>query len=154
MHSPYQPLGNFHVQLGKGRIDRYVILPQQALIILRRYWATHRHPRFIFPAGKNAAERFRAVKTMSESGVQRTIRLIARDAKISIKVTTHTLRHCYATHLLERGLSLRHIQQQRGHESIKTTLVYTKLTEPAEQLAITVINEMIDQLPSKFDARD
>jgi integrase/recombinase XerD len=80
-----------HVRLGKGRKDRNVILPQKTLIILRRYWATHRHPRYIFPAGQSATERFRAVKTMSKSGVQRTIRLIARDAKIRTRVTTHTL---------------------------------------------------------------
>jgi len=143
-----------HVRLGKGRKDRYVILPAKTLKMLRRYWATHRHPRFLFPAGQNADERFRATKTMSKSGVQRTIRLIARDAKIRTRVTTHTLRHCYATHLLERGLSLRHIQHQLGHDSINTTLMYTQLTNPAEQLAVSVINDMIDQLPSKLDARD
>jgi len=142
-----------HVRLGKGGKDRYVILPQVTLTHLRRYWATHRHPRLVFPAGNTSEQRHSAVKQMSKSGVQRAIKAIALDAGIRTRVTPHTLRHCYATHLLERGLSLRHIQNQLGHESINTTLIYTKLTEPAEQLAVTVINEMIDQLPTKLDAK-
>ena len=142
-----------HVRLGKGGKDRYVILPQLTLLTLRRYWATHRHLKLIFPAGYTPEERHCAVKPMSKSGVQTAIKAIALDAGIRTRVTPHTLRHCYATHLLERGLSLRHIQHQLGHESINTTLIYTKLTDPAEQLAVTLINEMIDQLPSKLDAQ-
>ncbi len=90
---------------------------------------------------------------MSKSGVQRAIKTIALDAGIHTRVTPHTLRHCYATHLLERGLSLPHIQEQLGHAWIETTLVYTKLTDLAAQNANILINQMIDQLPSKLDAR-
>lgn len=142
-----------HVRLGKGRKDRYVILPDLTLVAMRRYWATHRNPRLIFPAGVNAQARFRADKPMSKSGVQRAIKTIAVDAGIRTRVSPHTLRHCYATHLLERGLSLPHIQEQLGHAWIETTLVYTKLTDLAAQNANALINQMIDQLPSNLDAR-
>lgn len=138
----------------KNKKDRYVILPTLALLALRRYRQTHRHPTLLFPAGSTTRERFRATKPMSKSGVQRTIKKIASDAGIRTNVTTHTLRHAYATHLLERGLSLRQIQHLLGHESIETTLIYTKLTEPAEQSAAALVNTMIDELPVILDAKD
>jgi site-specific recombinase XerD len=141
-----------HVRLGKGNKDRYVFLPQRTLLTLRRYWATHRHPQWLFPDGRTARERYRAVKPMSISGVQRSIKRIASDAGIRTRVTTHTLRHAYATHLLERGLSLQHIQQLLGHVSITTTLIYTKLTAPAQQQAGELVDAMIEDLPVTLDA--
>jgi len=143
-----------HIRLGKNKKDRYVTLPRLALLALRRYWKTHHHPTLLFPAGSTTRERFRATKHMSKSGVQRTIKKIASDARIRINVTTHTLRHAYATHLLERGLSLGQIQVLLGHESIETTLMYTKLTKPAEQNASVLINAMIDELSVTLDAKD
>lgn len=141
-----------HVRLGKGNKDRYVFLPQRTLSTLRRYWATHRHPSWLFPAGRCAQEKFRAVKPMSKAGIQRSIKLIAREAGIRTRISPHTLRHAYATHLLERGLSLQHIQKQLGHVSIQTTLIYTKLTEPAQQQAGELIEAMIQDLPVTLDA--
>ena len=91
---------------------------------------------------------------MSKSGVQRAIKCIARDAGIRTRISPHTLRHAYATHLLERGVSLQHIQEQLGHGSINTTLIYTKLTKPAQQNAAVLINTMIDQLPVTLDATE
>ncbi|MGQ7848805.1 tyrosine-type recombinase/integrase [Granulosicoccus sp. 3-233] len=141
-----------HVRLGKGNKDRYVFLPQRTLLSLRRYWATHRHPKWLFPDGRTAQEKYRATKTMSASGVQRSIKRVSFEAGIRTRVTTHTLRHAYATHLLERGLSLQHIQQLLGHASITTTLVYTKLTEPAQQQAGELVDAMIQDLPVTLDA--
>lgn len=143
-----------HVRLGKNKKDRYVTLPHLALLALRRYWQTHRHPSFLFPAGATTRERFRATEHMSKSGVQRTIKKIAHDAGIRTNVTTHTLRHAYATHLLERGLSLVQIKDLLGHESIETTLMYTKLTKLAENNASVLINAMVDDLSVTLDAKD
>jgi len=143
-----------HVRLGKNKKDRYVTLPHLALLALRRYWKTHRHPTFLFPAGATTRERFRATRHMSKSGVQRTIKLIAHDAGIRTNVKTHTLRHAYATHLLERGLSLVQIRDLLGHGSIETTLMYTKLTKPAEKNASLIINTMVDDLSVTLDAKD
>jgi len=69
-------------------------------------------------------------------------------------VTTHTLRHAYATHLLERGLSLVQIKDLLGHESIETTLMYTKLTKLTEKNASVLINAMVDDLAVTLDAKD
>lgn len=146
--------GRVHVRLGKGNKDRYVFLPQRTLSTLRQYWATHRHPTLLFPDGRSAQEKYRALKPMSSSGVQRSIKRIALDAGIRTRVSPHTLRHAYATHLLERGLSLQHIQKLLGHVSITTTLLYTKLTEPAQQQASELIDTMIQQLPVTLDARE
>jgi integrase/recombinase XerD len=143
-----------HIRLGKNKKDRYVTLPLLALLALRRYWQTHHHPTLLFPAGSTTRERFRATKYMSKSGVQRTIKKIASDAGIRTNVTPHTLRHAYATHLLERGLSLGQIQELLGHESIETTLMYTKLTKPAERNASVLINAMIDDLSVTLDTKD
>ena len=143
-----------HIRLGKNKKDRYVTLPLLALLAMRRYWQTHHHPTLLFPAGSTTRERFRATKHMSKSGVQRTIKKIASDAGIRTSVTPHTLRHAYATHLLERGLNLGQIQELLGHESIETTLMYTKLTKLAEKNASVLINAMIDELSVTLDATD
>lgn len=142
-----------HVRLGKNNKDRYVFLPRRTLGALREYWKSHRHPTLLFPAGYCAQERFRAEKPMTRSGVQRSIKRVALDAGIRTRVTPHTLRHAYATHLLERGLSLHHIQKLLGHVSITTTLKYTHLTACAEHNAGVTISALIDELPVTLDAR-
>ena len=90
---------------------------------------------------------------MTRSGVQRSIKRIAFDAGIRTRVTPHTLRHAYATHLLERGLSLHHIQTLLGHVSVTTTLKYTHLSACAEHNAGVTISALIDELPVTLDAR-
>ena len=118
-----------HTRPRENKKDRYVTLPLLALLALRHNRQTHHHPTLLLPAGSTTRERFRATKHMSKSGVQRTTKKIAADAGICTNVAPHTLRHAFATHLLERGLSLGQIQQLLGHESIETTLMYTKLTK-------------------------
>ncbi len=140
-----------HVHLGKGRKDRFVFLPDVTLDVLRRYWATHRHPQFIFPTGKTDALRHQATQVMDRGGLQKSFKVIVRSCGIHKRVTIHSLRHCYGAHLVESGLNLRAIQQEMGHECPKTTALYTQLTAVACQNTAQMINRLIARLRLKLD---
>jgi site-specific recombinase XerD len=135
-----------HIRLGKGKKDRFVTLPKQALMALRTYWTTHRHPSLLFPAGKNAEERRCATKIMDRGGLQKSFKAIRVDCGISKPATPHTLRHCYGAHLVEVGVNLRAIQHEMGHECPKTTALYTQLTEVTQQDTNKLINKMVNRL--------
>ncbi len=125
--------GFVHVHRGKGAKDRYVPLPSSTLCWLRCYWLTHRHPRLLFPAdGRNHTGMSKAKTPMSPTAVQGAMKKITGQIDFGKKVSIHTLRHSYATHLLEGGVSLRVIQQYLGHSSLQTTMVYLHLTETAQ----------------------
>lgn len=114
-----------HVRHGKGAKDRYVPLPVPALEMLRRYWRTHRHPEWLFPAPtKSGVPLSTATKPMSASGVQRAFKAALQESGIQKQASVHTLRHSYATHLLEAGVNLRVIQAYLGHSSPQTTAIY------------------------------
>jgi integrase/recombinase XerD len=136
-----------HVRKGKGAKDRYVPLPVPTLEMLRRYWCTHRHPEWLFPAPtKSGVPLSTATKPMSIDGVQRAFKAALQESGIQKKATVHTLRHSYATHLLEAGVNLRVIQSYLGHSSPKTTAIYTHLTRKAEDLAVEAINRVMEEL--------
>jgi len=132
-----------HVHRGKGAKDRYVPLPSSTLYLLRVYWITHRHPWFLFPAeGRDHKESATATTPMSPSSVQGAMKKITKQLDFGKKVSIHTLRHSYATHLLEAGVGLRAIQKYMGHSSLQTTMVYLHLTETAEANAREVIEKL------------
>jgi integrase/recombinase XerD len=135
-----------HIQHGKGAKDRYIPLPQRTLSLLREYWVRHRNPVWLFPTTKG-----RGIATASEpmdaSGVQRAFRAALQESGVHKAATVHTLRHSWATHLLEAGVSLRLIQVWLGHTSLATTAIYTHLTVKSETQATAVINELMDHLP-------
>lgn len=132
-----------HIHRGKGARDRYVPLPEHTLDWLRRHWLTHRHPRFLFPAEGRDHKQSSCSKTpIQTSTVQIAIRKITRQLNFKKKVSTHTLRHSYATHLLEAGVSLKVIQQYLGHSSLQTTLIYLHLTDTAETQAREAIERI------------
>ncbi|MGQ0605251.1 MAG: tyrosine-type recombinase/integrase [Anaerolineales bacterium] len=119
-----------HVRLGKGHRDRYVPLPARLLQELRSFWRSHRHPTWLFPSPQHAD---RAVsQPLCDSGLQRAFRAALQAAGLVKPATVHTLRHSYATHLLEAGVNLRIIQAYLGHASPTTTAIYTHLTRQAE----------------------
>jgi site-specific recombinase XerD len=133
-----------HVRQGKGARDRYVPLPKAMLEMLRTFWTVHRHPILLFPGRPSEREPYAAaVKPMSPSGVQRAMRAAVKACGIQKHATVHTLRHSYATHLLEAGVNLRLIQAYLGHSSPKTTARYTHVTRPAEMTASKAINRIV-----------
>ena len=130
-----------HICHGKGGKDRYVPLSPPILRMLRRHWLTHRNPLWLFPSP------FQVEKgPMSESGVQRAFRAAVRESGISKHATVHTLRHSYATHLLEAGLNLRIIQSYLGHASPATTAIYTHMTQTSNERTAQTINQVLAQL--------
>jgi site-specific recombinase XerD len=137
-----------HVHRGKGAKDRYVSLPQSTLKLLRRYWLTHRHPHLLFPAlGRNGNGAKQAQTPMAKSSVQGAFRRAKFDAAIRKKgVAIHTLRHCYATHLLEAGVNLRVIQRYMGHAQLETTMLYLHLTHKGHEDACQLINHVMEGL--------
>lgn len=136
-----------HVRHGKGAKDRYVPLPQRTLEMLREYWKTHRNPELLFPAeGRNHIELSKSTEPMSKSSVQGAFRRALKKSGINKRASVHTLRHSWATALLEAGVNLRLIQEWLGHNSPTTTSVYTHLTARAEQLGAEVINRVMTDL--------
>lgn len=105
------------VQQGKGKKDRYADLSPTLLAALRAYWTSYRPTRRLFP-GESPD------RSLHETAVQRACGDARRLAGLAKSVSPHTLRHCYATHLLEAGKDLRTIQLRLGHQALATTAVY------------------------------
>ena len=146
--------GRLHVRNGKGGKDRCVPIAPEMLADLRRFWRRHRHPAWLFPGmqcdwkahKEPLIQRARKAKSpMSESGVQNAFRLALAASGLRKKATPHTLRHSYATHLLEEGVSIRLISQYLGHSSLDTTLIYTHLTAVSEGKALNALQRLFQQ---------
>ncbi len=139
--------GLISVRQSKGNKDRNVPLPQKTLKLLREQWKSHRNKVWIFPsAGHGCKNMAFATTPISKSGVQSAFRSALKTAGINKKATVHTMRHSWATHLLEAGINLRLIQAYLGHKTPATTSVYTHLTEKAKTVASKTINELMDDL--------
>ena len=133
-----------HVRRGKGAKDRYVPLPGRTLKALREYWATHRHPTWLFPArGRDGHRAATADHPMTRSSVQKAMSRVVHELGFKKAVSIHTLRHSYATHLLEAGVNLRLIQQYLGHSSLGTTMVYLHLTTASQEQAVARIETLM-----------
>ena len=133
-----------HVHRGKGAKDRYVPLPASTLAMLRQYWATHRNPRLLFPAtGRNRRRAPTATEPMGKASVQGAMRRVVLQLGFRKSIHVHTLRHSYATHLLEAGVNLRLIQQYLGHSSLQTTMVYLHLTSQGQEQARAAIDRLM-----------
>ncbi len=130
-----------HIREGKGGKDRLLPLPNHTLHALRRYWATHRHPKLIFPGNGKTLN-----ATMDKGSVQKALKQVLNTCNINKHISPHSLRHCFATHLLEQGLDLRSLQQLLGHSSLNTTARYTQLTTVKQQDAVRLVNQLTDNL--------
>ena len=135
------------VRNGKGAKKRYIPLPKSTYELLRAYWLTHRNDRLLFPAlGRCQRQGQFTDKPMAISSVQGGLRRIMKELSIQKHVTMHTLRHSYATHLLEAGVNIRLVQQYLGHSSLVTTIVYLHITELGDNDATGRINRLMGGL--------
>lgn len=113
-----------HIKNAKGKKDRIVMLPQSIVSFLAYYKTIYKPNRYVFE-GQFAGEPY------STTSVQTIMRKAVQRAGLTKKASVHTLRHSFATHLLEQGTDVRYIQKLLGHSSIKTTMTYTHLTKHA-----------------------
>jgi site-specific recombinase XerD len=111
-----------HLKGAKGNKDRMVPLSIKVLKMLREYYQEYQPKEYLFEGQKGGK--------YSPSSFNKLLKIAARTGKIKQNITAHTLRHSYATHLLERGTDVRIIQRLLGHSSIKTTMIYTQVSEP------------------------
>lgn len=128
--------GLLRVRGGKGDKDRYTLLAQGAVEALRIYRAAYPSDRWLFPGG-------RPDRHLTTRSVQRVVKRAAEAAGIEKHVTAHTLRHSFATHLLERGTNLRIIQELLGHKSARTTQIYTHVARSDPER----VRSPLDDLP-------
>jgi integrase/recombinase XerD len=105
---------------GKGKKDRQSIISQDLILQLRAYYNEYKAKKWLFEGTKG--------KRYSPTSISKILSRAVKKSKIYKKVTPHTLRHSFATHLLEQGTSLRHIQTLLGHNSSKTTEIYTQVS--------------------------
>lgn len=129
-----------HIENGKGGRDRYAMLSPRLLDILRAYWMQARPGLWLFPGQDPGGH-------VSVRGVQAACRAARRRARIAKPITVHTLRHSFATHLLESGIDIRIIQVLLGHADLGSTARYAQVAtnllastpSPFDRLSITVI---------------
>ena len=139
--------GLLHVRGGKGAKDRYVPLPASILPLLEAAWRSHRHPRWLFPSlGQGAPQGRHSERPVPRGTVQQAFRKAHQASGVSKKVSVHSLRHAYATHLLEAKVDLRQIQQWLGHNSPSVTAVYAHVSEENTQSSTRVLESLMDDL--------
>ena len=125
--------GMLRIDQGKQRQDRYVMLSEKLLVVLRQYWRSLRPLPWLFPGQIPG-------RPLTRSSVQRVFYQARDAAGITKKVSVHCLRHSFATHLLESGVHIRKIQLLLGHTSLHSTQVYTH-----------VANDYLQHTPSPLD---
>jgi site-specific recombinase XerD len=133
---------------GKGGKDRYVPLPDGTLTLLREHWRTCRNPLWLFPTGTRshvAPLNDPAVGHISRASLQSAFVRAVKTSGVHQRAHVHTLRHSYATHLLEAGVTLRLIQDYLGHNSPQTTAIYTHLTRELRDAALHPINDLMQR---------
>jgi site-specific recombinase XerD len=109
------------IQQSKGNKDRLVALPDKLLILLREYYIEYKPKVFLFEGANNTK--------YSERSVQLVLKKAMKKANITTKGSVHTLRHSYATHLIKSGIDIRVVQELLGHSDIRTTMIYTHITD-------------------------
>jgi site-specific recombinase XerD len=133
-----------HVREGKSRRDRVVPLPPLLLDVLRTYWKEVRPVTWLFPGQQGAT-------CIHRQTVTRACKRAARRAGLGKRVTAHTLRHCFATQLLESGADIRTIQELLGHRHVRTTTIYTHVTPELLQITTNPLELLARETPRVLD---
>ena len=131
-----------YFNIAKGEKDKYMILPDAALGSLREYYKVYRPKEYLFESAEGR-------KYLAERSAQEIFKRAAEKAGIRKEVSIHTLRHSFATHLLEGGTDLRYIQEILGHASSKTTEIYT----PVSKQTLGKISSPLDQAIQQSKAK-
>lgn len=128
---------------GKNGRERLVPLPDATLALLRQHWRSHRHPTWLFPRVHRLPPGAAPTVPITGDALQKAFGRAVQQSGIRKNAHVHTLRHSYATHLLEAGVHLRLIQEYLGHSSPRTTEIYTHLTREIRDQALDPINRLV-----------
>lgn len=123
-----------HIKAAKGKKDRYVPLAERSILILKKYLEVYAPLKFMFEGKPNAP--------YSASSIQKIVKNATLNIGVKKHITPHSLRHSFATHMIESGVNLRYVQQILGHKNSKTTEIYTHITD----IALQQITNPLDQL--------
>lgn len=135
---------SIHIHHGKGAKDRVIPLPESTLRILREYWKSHRNPHWVFPAlGRDAKQGGSAERPVSAVTVQGALRRTLARLRINKRVTPHTFRHSYATHMIEAGVPVRHVQECLGHASLASVMIYLHVTSHGKEDSRRRLNQLM-----------
>jgi integrase/recombinase XerD len=134
--------GLIHVRHAKGMKDRFTILSEVLLPMLRDYYKQYRPEEYLFEGGPGRSH-------IAERSVQNVFARAVKEAGISKDVSVHSLRHSFATHLLEGGTDLRYIQELLGHSSSKTTEIYTHVSKRVLGKIVSPLDQAIQQSKAK-----
>lgn len=124
------------VEQGKGRKDRYTLLSAPLLPELRRYYRQYRPQTYLFEGKKSGVP-------LSTEAIRKVFKRARESAGIKKQATVHTLRHCFATHLMENGVDLFTIKQLMGHRSIQTTLLYVRIRHEHIRTVVSPLDKLL-----------
>jgi site-specific recombinase XerD len=131
-----------HIKDAKGKKDRMVMLPYSIVSSLDYYRKLYQPSKYVFE-GQFAGEPY------SIGSAQQVMRAALKKSGLSKKATVHTLRHSFATHLLENGTDIRYIEKFLGHASIKTTTIYTHVSKMATDKIASPLDRLVDEINKK-----
>lgn len=135
----YKERNSLHVRNTKGKRDRLVPMTDSIYNLMRAFWPTHRHAAFLFPS----PQKCKSDQPMAAPSMQTAFRKAAQEAAIPRHVCIHSLRHSFATHLLEANVSLLEVQKILGHKKLETTARYTHLTKKQQDKTAATLEEIM-----------